>query len=213
MKKTIVGISVALLLITSVSCGQRESTIEKVEIDPVSTETEAVSKPLLGSIAGAYKALSIDGNAELLFAIEGLKDTKGAFEDVSIDFDIKENFESSILNVVIKSATINTENEMRDEHLLAEDYFNVEKFPEITFNSTELSFNEGLYTAKGKLNFLGSSNDLDVVFKHAGSAKTDVAELQVFEGSFTFDRTKYGMAEEKGIGNEVIITFYAKMKK
>jgi polyisoprenoid-binding protein YceI len=213
MKRILLNAGVLLLMISAVSCGGRESTIEKVEIDPVIAEEGAESKPSLISIPGTYKALSKEGNAELLFAMEGLKDTKGAFEDISIDFDIKEAYETSSLNVVIKASSINTENEMRDEHLVAEDYFNVEKFPEIKFNSSKITFNDGVYTAKGKLDFLGSSNDLDITFKHAGAAEAEGTTLQVFEGSFTFDRTKYGMEEETGIGNELQVTFYAKMKK
>jgi polyisoprenoid-binding protein YceI len=208
----LLGVGAALYLY-NMDWGGRESTIEKVKIEPVVQDDADASKVSLSAITGTYAALSKDGNAELLFAMEGLKDTKGAFEDISIDFDIKEDFETSSLNVVIKAASINTENEMRDEHLAAEEYFNVEKFPEITFNSSEISFKEGVYTAKGKLDFLGNSNDLNITFKHAGAAESEGTTLQVFEGNFTFDRTKYGMEEEKGIGNELTVTFYAKMKK
>ena len=76
----------AALYIYNMDWGGRESTIEKVKIEPVAKEKGADAKPSLSSISGTYTALSKEGNAELLFAMEGLKDTKGAFEDISINF-------------------------------------------------------------------------------------------------------------------------------
>ncbi len=46
--------------------------------------------------------------------------------------------EASTIELVIPTATISTDNEKRDEHLRSDDFFNAEKYPNITFKSTKI---------------------------------------------------------------------------
>jgi polyisoprenoid-binding protein YceI len=60
----------------------------------------------------------------------------GRFTDFSgqISFD-EANPEQSTVEVTIKTASVNTDNEMRDKDLRSPNFFDVEKFPEMTFRS------------------------------------------------------------------------------
>jgi polyisoprenoid-binding protein YceI len=61
---------------------------------------------------------------------------RGRFTDFSGWIDVAENPEESSAHVEIKTASIQTNTEQRDEHLKSDDFLNVEKWPVMTFSST-----------------------------------------------------------------------------
>ncbi|MEO6038675.1 MAG: YceI family protein [Saprospiraceae bacterium] len=48
----------------------------------------------------------------------------------------KDDFSDAVFELTVETASLNTENEMRDGHLKGEDLFDVAKFPTLTFKST-----------------------------------------------------------------------------
>ena len=207
---------ITVLIIFNMDWGERTSTVEKTEIEEAvdSVDENGIILPSLDDLEGMYDVDTESGKAELLFEIDGLKNTKGAFEKFEASFDIKDDFATSLLRVKIDAASINTENDMRDDHLKEPDYFDVKKYPNIIFESDNISFEEGTYTASGDLEFLGNTNSMDITFEHNGGQDLEGdVRIEVFEGSFEFDRTQYGMEEESGIGNIVSITFYVELEK
>ena len=71
--------------------------------------------------------------------MDGLSRVSGKFTDftVTLTNDEKDITKSSV-NVVIKAASINTGIPARDTHLRSADFFEVEKYPEITFQSKRI---------------------------------------------------------------------------
>ena len=62
---------------------------------------------------------------------------KGKFTRFSGTIEVdREHPEQSSVNVTIQAASINTAIAKRDDHLRSAEFFNVEKFPEITFKSS-----------------------------------------------------------------------------
>ncbi len=68
----------------------------------------------------------------------------------AIKVDTKDVSKSSV-EVTIDAASISTDNDGRDKHLKGPDFFEVEKFPTITFKSTAVK-----EVAKGKLEVTGN---------------------------------------------------------
>ena len=66
----------------------------------------------------------------------GLSKVKGKFSDFAINLtnDEKDITKSSV-SVTIKATSVDTGIEGRDKHLRTADFFDVEKFPEITFRA------------------------------------------------------------------------------
>src|SRR5262245_61824658 len=66
----------------------------------------------------------------------GLSKVRGKFTDFTVNLtnDEKDITKSSV-SVVIKATSINTGIDGRDRHLRTADFFDVEQFPEITFQS------------------------------------------------------------------------------
>jgi polyisoprenoid-binding protein YceI len=82
------------------------------------------------------------GHSKFTFIAEhhGLSEVDGYFKkfDGKITAS-KDDLSDAVFEISIESASINTDLEMRDNHLKSEDMFNVEKFPALTFKSTSLT--------------------------------------------------------------------------
>lgn len=59
----------------------------------------------------------------------------------------------------------------RDTHLKSADFFEVEKFPQITFKSTKVSKSRNGYVAEGDLTIKGVTKKVSIPFKHYGPLK------------------------------------------
>ena len=68
-----------------------------------------------------------------------ISNVHGRFEDVTgtVDFD-EQNPATTKVAVQIEAASLNTRDEKRDGHLKSPDFFDVEKYPYITFKSTRV---------------------------------------------------------------------------
>ncbi len=69
-----------------------------------------------------------------------ISNVKGEFTAVtgSLQYD-SENVSNSSVQATIDATTINTREPQRDTHLKSADFFDVEKFPTLTFKSTRVS--------------------------------------------------------------------------
>jgi len=76
----------------------------------------------------------------------------GSFAEVAIESNLNtENLKGSYINGIIKVNSINTRNKKRDKHLLANDFFDASKYPNIKLVSTKIektSTNHYKLTAK-----------------------------------------------------------------
>jgi polyisoprenoid-binding protein YceI len=68
----------------------------------------------------------------------------------------KDDLSDAVFEVTIESASINTDLEMRDNHLKSEDMFNVAQFTTLTFKSTSFTkIKDNKYTMIGNLTIKG----------------------------------------------------------
>ncbi|WP_027127474.1 YceI family protein [Gelidibacter mesophilus] len=68
---------------------------------------------------------------------------KGAFEEFDATAETEnDDFKNAKFDFTAKVDSINTKNEDRDTHLKSEDFFNAEKYPELTFKSTSFDGNK-----------------------------------------------------------------------
>jgi polyisoprenoid-binding protein YceI len=73
---------------------------------------------------------------------------------------------------VIETASINTNVEARDKHLRSPDFFNVEKFPSMTFKSTKVSGIKGMKgKLHGELTLLGVTKPVVLAIEGTGPVK------------------------------------------
>jgi len=102
----------------------------------------------------------------------GLSQVKGKFTDfaITINNDEKDITKSSV-SVVIKAASVDTGIERRDAHLRNADFFDVEKFPEITFKSERIERKGKQFIAHGPLTMHGVTKQIALPFTVTGTSK------------------------------------------
>ena len=124
----------------------------------------------------------------------------GRFNDCNgqILYDDKDPSKSSV-NVTIKSASINTDNAQRDTHLKSPDFLDVEKFPEITFQSKSIEKKSDGFIAHGVLTIRGVSKNVDLPFKVNGPIAVGNNGLLGAEASLTINRQDYGVSWSKSL--------------
>jgi polyisoprenoid-binding protein YceI len=108
--------------------------------------------------------------------------------------------EAASFSVTVKSTTINTDNDMRDSHLAAEEYFDTKNFPLIRFvsESVKKGRKEGSYILFGKLTIKNHSQDISFPFTAAPSGKG-----YLFTGSFKMNRKDFSIGGPSTISNEL----------
>lgn len=115
-------------------------------------------------------------------------------------------------------ASINTSVKMRDDHLLSADFFEVAKFPSMTFESTSIEkVSDENYKLNGKLQIKDVTRDVTFDVVYGGSVVgQNGTEVVGFIAKNTINRLDYNInydPDGAGIGKEVHITLYLEFKK
>lgn len=174
---------------------------------------------LISSVALA-DTWKIDGNhTSAQFAVRhmGISTVRGAFTKVSgtVEYDAAD-LAKSMIDITIDTASVDTRVEMRDNDLRSANFFDVQKFPTITFKSSKLeSAGTGKLKATGDLTIHGVTKQ--VVLNIDGPTdpmKDPKGNLHVgASANTTVDRTQFGMTMAGMIGTDITITIDAELIK
>jgi len=159
-------------------------------------------------------------HTQIEFAVKHMMFTtvRGQFSkfEGALDLD-RESPETSSIEVTIDASSIDTGVKDRDEHLRSDDFFDVQKFPEITFRSTDVS---GSITEGDELEVTGDLTIRDVTREVTLDARFEGTGTDPWGGTragFTattkIDRRDFGLewnqALETGgvlVGHDITIT-------
>lgn len=95
-----------------------------------------------------------------------ISNVKGEFRQFTAEIN-GSDFTTASIRAKIDAASISTNEDARDKHLRSADFFDVENFPELTFEGTSFKkLNDENYLLKGNLTIKGTSREvaLDVEF-------------------------------------------------
>jgi len=115
----------------------------------------------------------------------------------------KPDFSDAVFEVTIDAASINTDNEKRDKDLKSDSYFNIAKYPEITFKSTGVTKTGGNnYKVSGNLTMHGVTKP--VTLELTINAHKPIADVKM---TGTVSRTDFGIGSvpRAMIGDEITI--------
>jgi polyisoprenoid-binding protein YceI len=102
--------------------------------------------------------------------------------------------EDSKVEVTIQAASIDTANENRDKHLRSADFFDVEKYPTITFASTKVvPKRNDLYEVTGDLSLHGVTKTLTIPVRHTGFLDLGKQYKAGFELTIPIKRKDFGI--------------------
>lgn len=111
-------------------------------------------------------------------------------------------------DVSVKAASVNTDNNMRDGHLRGESYFDVEKYPKISFVSTSVKAQKDGFVATGKLTMKGTAKEISIPFT---AVEKDGGWF--FSGEFTINRKDFGVGGSSTISSSLTVMLKVLAKK
>lgn len=157
------------------------------------------------------------GHSNVNFQVRHLMSkVNGRFTDFSgtVEADAAKP-EAAAVEFTIKSATIDTSNADRDKHLRTADFFDAEKYPEITFKGKKVTAKgKDQFEVAGTLTIRGIAKDVTLPVTFLGTGKDPWGnEKAGFETSVTLNRKDFGMVWNKTLdsggvllADEVLVT-------
>lgn len=119
---------------------------------------------------------------------------EGKFNSSEGVIDLKEKFDASTVQMTVDVASIDTGVKDRDDHLKSPDFFDVSKFPKMTFKSTSLKGSPAQFQLTGDLSIHGVTKKVTFDGKYLGSVKDAFGQQKVaFTASAKIQRKDFGL--------------------
>ena len=178
----------------------------------------ALAAVLAASPAFAADTFVIDkGHSEVGFQIRHMMTkVRGRFNDFDGKIVVdKAKPEASSVELTIQATSIDTANANRDKDLRSADFFDVEKFPTITFKSTRITpKGKDLFDVTGTLTMRGVAKEVTLPVTFLGFMKNmRGVEAAGFEAAVTLNRKDYGITWNRAmdaggvlLGDEVMVS-------
>ena len=136
---------------------------------------------------GTWNADSV--HSEIAFAVEYMADTfRGTFEKFNVQLV------DGVLSGTADVTSISVKDENLEAHLLSPDFFDAERYPELSFRSTEISRDGDKVAIAGEVTIKGHTETAEI----RGSLKNPISDPYGNERlglrlETTVDRTKFGL--------------------
>ncbi len=151
-----------------------------------------------------------------------ISEVEGRFSEYSDSISAGDNFSDLKITLRINVSSISTDNEDRDKHLKSSDFFDIQKYPFIDFNSTKMAkVGDNLYKLYGNLTMHGVTKPVQLDVKYGGTVKDPWGNTKAgFKITGVIDRyafgLKYNSTLETGaliVGQKVNVNAFIELKK
>ena len=121
----------------------------------------------------------------------------GTFSGLQADVQFKPaDLAASNITATVETATVNSDNDMRDTHLKSADYFDIATYPKITLKSVSFKHKSGdNYTGSFNVTIKDKTKLIEVPFTY-----TEKGNAAVFNGSFKINRRDFNLG-----GNSMVL--------
>lgn len=137
-------------------------------------------------------------HSELQFKVKHLviSTVTGSFKNFNVEVTTNgEDFATAVVKLTADVSTIDTGNEQRDGHLKSDDFFNAEKFPQLTFESTGIKkIDEENFILSGNLTIRDITKTVDLNVVLGGIAVDPYGNTKAgFEVEGKVNRKEFGL--------------------
>lgn len=163
-----------------------------------------------------------NAHAKLGFSVTHMliSDVEGSFKKATATLTTtKEDFTDAVVEMTADAASINTDNEKRDGHLQSEDFFDVAKFPALTFKSNYFKKAKAAntYIVKGNLTMHGITKPVTLTaVARTGTNPMSKKTIAGFKITGTLNRSDFGIGGSTPsaiVSDEVLINANAEFIK
>jgi polyisoprenoid-binding protein YceI len=173
------------------------------------------------AMAATYTIDKDHSTIEFMVKHMGISNVKGTFKDYDGKIEMDEKSPNKdTASIKIKTSSIETGTAKRDEHLKSPDFFDVAKFPEMSFETTKVSKKGENWTVDGKLTLHGVTKPITLKATFGGKTTDPYGNERVaFSATGKIDRKDFGLtwnkpmntsAEKVGgmmVGDDVTLSF------
>jgi polyisoprenoid-binding protein YceI len=160
------------------------------------------SSPFLYRVSKTYTTLEFTVTKWMVFKEQGL------FQDFQgqLNYD-PQHPEKSRVEVTVQAASIDTREQGRDKVLRSDDFFDVEKYPTLSFQSTSaVAKAPDALDVTGDLTIHGTTHRITIPVKVLGVREMpNIGSFVGFETNFTIDRRDYGVLGSRWSGGKLAI--------
>lgn len=175
---------------------------------------------LVAATTKAQTSWNVDAShSSVKFSVSHLmvSEVEGAFKkfDGSIDAPSANDFNNAKVKFTVDVNSINTDNDARDKHLKSDDFFNAEKYPNMSFVSTSFKKGSGnKYVLEGNLTIRDVTKKVKMNVTYGGTVTDPWGNVKAgFKTDLKVSRKAYGLLWNKlteaggaVVGDEVTIT-------
>ena len=133
-----------------------------------------------------------------------ISEVSGYFKEFGGTVETKKDndFSNAQINFAIKTATVTTDNEKRDNHLRSDDFFNSEKFPEIKFVSKSMKkVGKDKYVLVGNFTMRDVTKEIKLDVTYNGTIKDPYGFTRAgFHLTGSVNRQDYGLKFNAALG-------------
>jgi polyisoprenoid-binding protein YceI len=126
----------------------------------------------------------------------GFSKVRGSFEEFEASIRMNDDDLSTLsATAEAKAASVDTNEEKRDNHLRSEDFFDVENYPTLSFESTSVKDISGdSFTLVGDLTIHGVTKQIEFAAVHLGTGPDPWGGTRIaFEAETTINRKDFGL--------------------
>jgi polyisoprenoid-binding protein YceI len=157
------------------------------------------AQPLL---AAEFKLDHAHTNVGFRVAHMVITKVNGSFNefDASFHYDPEDMSKFSLM-ATVQVASIDTNNEQRNNHLRSADFFDAANHPTITFQSTGLSMMGDGYVLKGDFTIRGMTKEIEMPITITGPVEFGGNVVIGVSGSMTINRHDFGVSWSRSLDN------------
>lgn len=186
MKQTILFFALVLL-----------ATGAQAQIKHDNTKKETTSEkpqPSKWSNDATHSSIKFTVSHLTVSEVEGrFKSFTGSIESPS------DNFNNAVISFTVDVPTITTEDETRDKHLKSDDFFNAEKYPQMTFKSISFKkVKDNIYALEGNLTIRDVTKKVKFAVWYGGTVVDPWGNTKAgFKATGKISRKEYGLRWSK----------------
>jgi polyisoprenoid-binding protein YceI len=143
------------------------------------------------------------------FAVKhmGVATVRGEFGQFEGSLEIGSDLATAKATGSVQTASVDTNQDARDEHLRSADFFEVDKFPEITFTSTSIEqVDDETVKIAGDLTLHGETHPLELEAELGGVETGPEGEKRTgLEVTGTLSRSDWGMKFNAALGSGNVV--------
>lgn len=132
---------------------------------------------------------------------------RGTFEKWYAVLTTKENdWKQGTVKVSVQTASLNTGNAYRDADLRSERFFDVRRYPKMTFEGTEFAVADSTLSVSGILTIKGHSKPITLTGQYRGVAKDGEGHERIaFEATGEVDRRDFGINYNESVAGTDLV--------